>query len=194
MSHAIIRRLRAEVKDVSSVKKAVDVARKKFNEDKKSEWARMRASIEAEFDNEAKNYQIRHAMLNLFEQGESISSLCASYGTKDRATITRLIDQAKDERYNGVTIGRPDVIEITHVEGDKWLVEVQNFTLWETSAQTPYTGKIYVLDSGEFPAIDEDDLNELEVGSPLYRELVSASPQSELMKEWARCTSTNGKN
>ena len=65
MSHALIRKLRAEIKDTGTIKVAFDKARKEFNERKAIEWAAVKSQVMSDFNRDAKEYQIRQAMLEL---------------------------------------------------------------------------------------------------------------------------------
>lgn len=187
MSHALIRKLRAEIKDTGTIKVALDKARKEFNERKAIEWAAVKSQVMSDFNRDAKEYQIRQAMLELRLKGESISAICESYGTKDRATVTRQIEQAKKERDRGVVVGGQDEVFITPLGGDTWSVEVVGYSRWEVSSQTPYSGTVVVLNDNGMPSVDEDATDPMEFGSPLHRELVSASLKAPLMMEWTSC-------
>lgn len=189
---ALVKTLRQQVSKNANLSKALDEAKAEFNARKSLEWARIRESVIANFDIDQKNFQIRHALLDLRDhENYSIAKLCALYGTKDRRTIMRLIEQAREERNAGIRVGKSEDVTITHVVDDQWTISVENYSQWETSDSGPYTGSITVrYEHGEdFPIIDEDLVPEHEMLTPLYRELSGASVDAPIIKEWIRCTS-----
>lgn len=186
---ALIKSLRGEIKDPQGIRKELETARKAFEEQKRQEWAKIRTRIVDGHDIEEKNFRVRHALLELHEAGATVSSLCEVYGTKDRRTIMNLIQTAKEERGLGIRVGREEHLQIIHIEDDLWSITVENFSKWEASEQIPYSGTLFVRNDDGYPVFERELTAVHEVMQPLHREVVSSSPESHLMQEWASCVS-----
>jgi hypothetical protein len=185
---SLVKTLRAEIKESSDLRAALADARETFEAKKDKEWAKIRDRVKQDFNHDERRFRIRHAMLELHEVDKmNITQLGAIYGTKDRRTVMNLLDMAREERAQGIMIGRPEHLEITALEDGTYLVEVENYSQWETSEQIPYTGKMVAVDQNGLPFINDSDVPVHMLYSPLHKELASASKDAPLMQKWAEC-------
>lgn len=138
---------------VYKARQAIDDARRQFEERMAVEWARESTRVQDRF----------YRVLLDWSDKVSVSELCRMYGTKDRATVYRLIDEAKDALG---TAAPSSMNVIASREDDVYTVEALG-------------NKVrFTLDEDDFPTFITDDPFYVP-GSELTRELLEGN--SELM-------------
>lgn len=187
-NEALIRKLRADLKDKYVLREAIQTAKREFQARKDAEWKTLVASIRADHHGDNQRVRIRRALLELHEEGYTITKLCEVYGTKDRGTIMKALEKARVERGEFNPAKLNPWIRITPDKDGLFLVEVNDYSEWSQSPAQPYTGALVVgIDpNAGFPVVQ--DVPDHEKLAPLHKELAGGAKGTPFMDNWFECT------